>query len=57
MADKGFDIDEDLKELGLCLNILPYLKEKNCFSESDVITTQTIAMHSIQVERAISKIK
>ena len=57
MADKGFDIDEELKELGLCLNIPPYLKEKNCFSESDVIRTQTIAMQRIHVERAISKIK
>ena len=57
MADKGFDINKELKELSLCLSIPPYLKEKNFFSESDVIRTQTIAMHRIHVERAICKIK
>ena len=28
MADKGFDIEEDLKKMGLQLNIPPFLKEK-----------------------------
>ena len=28
MADKGFDIEEDLKKIGLRLNIPPFLKEK-----------------------------
>ena len=50
------DIDEQLKELGLCLNIPPYLKEKNCFLEFDVIRTQIIAVYSVHVERAICKI-
>ena len=57
MADKDFDIHTELKELGLYLNVPPYLKEKSCLSESEVITTQIIAMHRVRVERAICKIK
>ena len=50
MADKGFDIHNDLKKLDLKLNIPPYLKDK-------VIKTQTVARHRIHVERAICKIR
>ena len=57
MADKGFDIREELKGLGLALKIPPYLKEKDCFFKSDVLTAQTIAMHRIHVERATCKKK
>ena len=37
MADKGFDIQNDLKKLDLKLNIPPYLKDKVGFEEDDVI--------------------
>ena len=57
MADKGFDIDDKLKELKLELNIPPYLKDKMGFEEDDVINTQTIAKNRIHVERAICKIR
>ena len=57
MADKGFDIHEDLNVLGLKLNIPPFLKDKVGFTEDDVIKTQTIARHRIHVERAIGKIR
>ena len=36
MADKGFDIQNDLKKLGLQL-IIPFLKDKLGFQEDDVI--------------------
>ena len=39
MADKGFDIEEDLKKIGLQLNIPPFLKEKPQFNENEVIRT------------------
>ena len=55
MADKGFDIEEELKKIGLQLNIPPFLKEKPQFNENEVIKTQTIAKHRIHVERAIGK--
>ena len=57
MADKGFDIQNDLKKLGLQLNIPPFLKDKVGFEEDDVIKTQTIARHRIHVERAICKVR
>ena len=57
MADKGFDIQNDLKKLDLQLNIPPFLKDKVGFEEDDVIKTQTIAKHRIHVERAICKIR
>lgn len=47
MADKGFDIQDDLKMLELELNIPPFPKDKVGFQEEDVITTQTIARHRI----------
>ena len=57
MADKGFDIQNDLKKQGLQLNIPPFLKDKVGFQEDDVIKTQTIARHRIHVERAICKVR
>lgn len=57
MADKGFDIEEDLKNIGLQLNIPPFLKDKPQFNENEVIRTQTIAKHRIHVERAIGKVR
>ena len=57
MADKGFDIEDDLKNIGLRLNIPPFLKESPQFNESEVIKTQAIAKHRIYVERAIGKVR
>ena len=57
MADKGFDIQNDLKKLGLQLNIPPFSKDKVGFQEDDVIKTQTITRHRIHVERAIYKLE
>lgn len=54
MADKGFDIKDDLQKLELQLNIPPFLWDQVGFQEDDVIKTQTIAKH---VERAIGKIR
>ena len=57
MADKGFDIESELKEIGLQLNIPPFLGSKSQFEESDVLKTQSIAHHRIDVERAIGKVR
>ena len=57
MADKGFDISDDLAKLKLKLNIPPFLKDKVRFEEGDVVKTQTIAQHRIHVERAIGKVR
>ena len=57
MADKGFDIEEDLRKMGLQLNSPPVFKEKPQFTENEVIKTQTIAKHRIHVERAIGEVR
>ena len=57
MADKGFDIESDLKKMNFTLNIPPFLSTDAQFDESDVIKTQTIARHRIHVERAIGAVK
>ena len=57
MADKGFDIGDDLAKVKFKLNIPPFLRDKVGFGEHDVIKTKTIARHRIHVERAIGKIQ
>ena len=57
MADKGFDIEDDLKKIGLRVKIPPFLKESPQFNESEVIKTQAIAKHRIHVVRAIGKVR
>ena len=49
MADKGFEITEDLKKIEICLNIPPFLRNKVEFEE--VIKTETIAHHRIHGNR------
>ena len=57
MADKGFNIDDLLKENGVGLNIPPFLQSQAQFSAQDVHETKTIAKLRIHVERAIRRIK
>lgn len=57
MADRGFDIEEDLIPLGVRLNIPPFLKGKSHLSDSETIETRRIASIRIHVERAMERIK
>ena len=57
MADKDFDIGDDLAKVKLKLYIPPLLRDKVGFEEDDVIKTQAIAWHRIHVERAIVKVR
>jgi len=57
MADRGFDIQEDLALLGVGLNIPPFLKGKSQLSESELVETRRIASIRIHVERAMERIK
>ena len=57
MADKGFNIDDELDELGIKLNQPPYRERQVQFSAEDVMRTRDIAVHRIHVERAIGKVK
>ena len=56
-ADKGFDIEDELILLGVTLNIPPFLRGKNQFSEEELVVTRRIASLRIHVERAMERIK
>ena len=56
MANKGFDIEEDLPS-GLSLNIPPFLRGKDCLSTEEEQQIRHVAVLKIHVERAISRIK
>ena len=57
MADKGFDIEEDLTLMGVKLNKPPFLKEQTQFSASEPVETRHIASLRIHVERAMEQPK
>ena len=55
MADKGFNIEEDLPK-GISLNVPPFLHGQQLSNEEEV-RTRRIARERIHVERAIERIK
>ena len=57
MADRGFDIQDDLTLRGVRLNILPFFKGKSQLTESELVETRRIASIRIHVERAMERIK
>ena len=57
MADRGFDIQDDLTSLGVKLNVPPFLKGKKQLSPQEMIETRWIASARIHVERAMERIK
>ena len=57
MADKGFDIEDLLREKNVSLNLPPFLESRSQFSAAEVQQTKMIAKVRIHVERAIRRIK
>ena len=57
MADRGFDIEEDLVLIGAKLNIPPFLRGKAQLSAKEQVETRRIASLRIHVERAMEQIK
>ena len=57
MADRRFDIQDDLALLGVRLNIPPFLKGKSQLTEKELVETRRIASIRIHVERAMECIK
>ena len=57
MADRGFDIEDDLVLLGVHINIPPFLRVKQQLSQEELISTRRIASLRIHVERAMERIK
>lgn len=56
MADKGFQTEKMLSQVGATL-IIPPLKKSNQLSKEDTQKTQAIARLRILVERAIRRVK
>jgi len=56
MADRGFDLDDDLPE-GVLLNIPPFLNGKSQLSIQEENETRHIASVRVHVERAIERTK
>lgn len=57
MADRGFDIEEDLDLLGVRLNMPPFLKGKKQLDERELVETRRIATLRIHVEWAMEQLK
>lgn len=56
MADKGFNIEEEVEKCGLHLNIPPFATIGKQMTKSDALLTKKIAKHSVHVDRAIERI-
>ena len=58
MSDRGFDIQDELTPLGICINIPSFLsKDKKQFEENEMVETRRIASLRIHVEREMKRIK
>ena len=57
MADRGFTIESDLKELKVNLNIPSFLSGRTQLTAAEVKEGETIASVRIHVERAIQRVK
>ena len=57
MADRGFNIQDDLIPLGVRVNIPPFLKGKTQLEAKELVETRHIASLRIHVERAMEQIK
>ena len=57
MADRGFLIEDDLKQFGVNLNIPAFLDGREQFTAAELKESQTIASVRIHNERAIQRVK
>ena len=57
MADRGFDIIEDLAPIGVRLNIPPFLRGKSQLDSKELTETRRIASLRIHVERCMERLK
>ena len=57
MADRGFDIKEDLDLLGVRLNIPQFMKGKKQLNDEELVETRRIATLRIHIERAMEQLK
>ena len=57
MADRDFTIEQNLKDLGVTLNIPAFLDGRDQLERDEVIESQSIASVRIHVEQFITRVK
>ena len=57
MADRGFDITEDLAPIGVRLNIPPFLRGKSQLDSKELIETRRITSLRSHMERCMERLK
>ena len=57
MADIGFDIEDNLGELGIELIMPSFLNGRDQFTRTELVRSQQIASEHIHVERTIQRLK
>ena len=57
MADRGFNIQDDLTPLGVKVNIPPFLKDKTQLEPEELVETHCIASLRLHVECAMERTK
>ena len=57
MADRGFDVEPELNELGVDLLIPPFLGNRDAFTQRELILQRAIAASRSHVETVIGRIK
>ena len=57
MADRGFDIQDDLTPIGVKVNIPPFMKGRHQLEAVELVETRRIASLRIHIERAMERIK
>ena len=56
MADRGFDIQDDLTPIGVKANIPPFLRRKSQLHANEMLETRRIASEHVHVERMMGRI-
>ncbi|KAF4514111.1 UNVERIFIED_CONTAM: hypothetical protein B566_EDAN019090, partial [Ephemera danica] len=57
MADRGFDIDVDVKERGISIITPAFLRGRSQFNREEVSKSRQLAQVRVHVERAVRKVK
>lgn len=57
LADRGFDIEEELRERNIKWNIPAFLKGREHFEDKELDDSRKVANVRIHIERAVRKVK
>lgn len=57
LADKGFTVEDIVLQVGVSLNIPPFLRNRDRFTAQEEVATKKIAKEKIYVEHAVGRLK